>query len=89
MGKNIRPVLDKRYKVTTCGIAPIDDIKINLAKEIPVLDKHYDVVLHACGKAHSVPKTEAEKQVLFCRFPAKKRRIKKACQKKKSSVYCA
>ena len=36
LGKNIRPVLDKRYKVTTCGIAPIDDIKINLAKEIPV-----------------------------------------------------
>lgn len=65
LGKNIRPVLDKRYKVTTCGIAPIDDIKINLAKEIPVLDKHYDVVLHACGKAHSVPKTEAEKQVFF------------------------
>ena len=36
-----------------------------MAKEIPVLDKHYDVVLHACGKAHSVPKTEAEKQVFF------------------------
>ena len=65
LGKNIRPVLDKSYKVTTCGITPIDDIKIDLAKEIPVLDKHYDVVLHACGKAHSVPKTEVEKQVFF------------------------
>lgn len=65
LGKNARPVLDKKYKVTTCGITPDDEIKANLAKEVPVLDKHYDVVLHACGKAHSVPKTEAEKQVFF------------------------
>lgn len=65
LGKNARPVLDKKYKVTTCGITPDDELKANLAKEVPVLDKHYDVVLHACGKAHSVPKTEAEKQVFF------------------------
>lgn len=65
LGKNARPVLNKNYQVTTCGITPEDEIKANLAKEIPCLDKHYDVVLHACGKAHSVPKTEAEKQVFF------------------------
>ena len=28
-------------------------------------EQHYDVVLHACGKAHVVPKTEAEKQAFF------------------------
>ena len=65
LGKNARPVLDKKYKVTTCGITPEDEIKANLAKEVPALTKHFDVVLHACGKAHSVPKTEAEKQVFF------------------------
>ena len=65
LGKNARPVLDKKYKVTTCGITPEDDIKANLAKEVPALTEHFDVVLHACGKAHSVPKTEAEKQVFF------------------------
>lgn len=65
LGRNIRPLLDKKYKVTTCGITPDDEIKTNLAKEVPVLDIRYDVVLHACGKAHSVPKTEAEKQVFF------------------------
>lgn len=52
-------------QVTTCGITLDDMIKFNLAKEVPVLDKRYDVVLHACGKAHVVPKTEAEKQVFF------------------------
>ena len=65
MGKNVMPILKERYEVETCGITSDDMIKANLAKEVPVLDKHYDVVLHACGKAHVVPKTEAEKQAFF------------------------
>lgn len=65
LGKNIMPLLEKQFEVTTCGITPDDIIKANLAKEVPVLDKRYDVVLHACGKAHVVPKTEAEKQVFY------------------------
>jgi len=65
LGRNARPVLDRSYVVTTCGIAPVDDVKTNLAKEVPVLPERYDVVLHACGKAHVVPRTEAEKQAFF------------------------
>lgn len=65
LGKNVMPLLEKQYEVTTCGITPDDMIEANLAKEAPELDKHYDVVLHACGKAHVVPKTEAEKQAFF------------------------
>lgn len=65
LGKNVRPILDKKYEVTTCGITSDDMIKANLATETPKLDKHYDIVLHACGKAHVVPKTEAEKQAFF------------------------
>lgn len=65
LGKNVSPLLEKQYEVTTCGITSDDMIKANLAKEVPELDKHYDVVLHACGKAHVVPKTEAERQAFF------------------------
>lgn len=65
LGRNVRPILDKRYEVTTCGITPDDMIKANLAKEVPVLPQKYDIVLHACGKAHVVPKTEAEKQAFY------------------------
>lgn len=65
LGKNVMPILKERYEVETCGITSDDMIHANLAKEVPVLDKHYDVVLHACGKAHVVPKTEAEKQAFF------------------------
>lgn len=65
LGHNVRNILDKMYVVTTCGITPDDEINSNLAKEIPSLTEHYDIVLHACGKAHTVPKTEVEKQVFF------------------------
>ena len=65
LGYNVLPRLNKIYEVTKCGITLDDDIKANLAKEVPFLLVHYDVVLHACGKAHMVPKTEAEKQAFF------------------------
>ena len=65
LGKNIMPLLTKMYEVVTCGIAPDDTIKANLAKEAPKFDQHFDIVLHACGKAHVVPKTDAEKQAFF------------------------
>ena len=65
LGKNVMPLLTQKYKVTTCGITSDDMLKANLAKEVPVLPERYDVVLHACGKAHVVPKTEAEKQAFY------------------------
>lgn len=65
LGYNILPILEKDYEVHTVGLTDEDDIKINLAKEEPLIETRYDVVLHAAGKAHTVPKTEAEKQVFY------------------------
>ena len=65
LGYNIRPILEKSYDVHTIGLTDDDDIKINMAKEVPPINTHYDVVLHAAGKAHTVPKTEAEKHVFY------------------------
>lgn len=65
LGSNVRPLLEKTYDVTTVGLLPQDDYTVNIAKEVPELHGLYDVVLHAAGKAHSVPKTEAEKKVFF------------------------
>lgn len=59
------PILKQSYEVTTCGITPNDMIKANFVTEVPNLSEKYDIVLHACGKAHVVPKTEAEKQAFF------------------------
>lgn len=65
LGYNIRPILEKTYDVHTIGLTDDDDIKFNIAKDVPPINTHYDVVLHAAGKAHTVPKTEAEKQVFY------------------------
>ena len=65
LGKNVMPILTKQYDIITCGITPDDMIKANLAKEVPELSERYEVVLHACGKAHVVPKTDAEKQTFY------------------------
>ncbi len=65
LGANAKPVLDRQYEVTTIGITERDELKANLAKEVPELPCRYDVVLHAAGKAHVYPKTEAERQEFF------------------------
>lgn len=65
LGHSIMPFLDNVYDVTTCGITSDDVIKANLAKEIPKLGERFDIVLHACGKAHVVPKTDLEKQAFY------------------------
>jgi len=65
LGQNIRPLLDDMYDVTTCGITQEDMIKANLAEESPEFGQRFDIVLHACGKAHLVPKTESEIKAFF------------------------
>lgn len=65
LGRNAMPVLKERYKVTTIGISENDDIKANFVINIPNLPEKYDIVLHAAGKAHVYPKTDAEKQAFY------------------------
>lgn len=65
LGNNVRSLLEEMYEVAAVGLTPQDDYTVNVAKEVPELRERYDIVLHAAGKAHSVPKTEAEKQVFF------------------------
>jgi len=65
LGRNIKPILDKMYSVTTVGIMDADMIKANFVSDIPKLPEYYDVVLHAAGKAHLYPKTEKEKKSFY------------------------
>ncbi|MDR0833749.1 MAG: NAD-dependent epimerase/dehydratase family protein [Candidatus Symbiothrix sp.] len=66
LGKNIQPLLEADgYVISKLDIANAD-IECNISKEIPNFNtRHYDLVLHAAGKAHVVPKTEAKKQAFF------------------------
>ena len=65
LGNNIYPLLKDNYSIATIGLALQDNYSANLAIEIPNLTEKYDIVLHAAGKAHSIPKTEEEKQAFF------------------------
>lgn len=65
LGNNILSLLKEQYDVDTVGLTDMDDIKINMAKDVPNLTTRYDVVLHAAGKAHTVPKTKEEEQVFY------------------------
>jgi len=41
------------------------DYQVNLQLEIPRFKEQFELVIHAAGKAHSVPRTELEKQNFF------------------------
>ena len=65
LGQNILSLLKESYEVHTIGLTDEDDIKINIANEVPKLNIRYDIILHAAGKAHSIPKTKEEEQVFY------------------------
>lgn len=65
LGANIKPLLEQKYKVSTLGLSESDNFYCNIAQDVPELTNSYDVILHAAGKAHSVPRTEAEAKVFF------------------------
>jgi nucleoside-diphosphate-sugar epimerase len=64
-GVNLNSLLKQEFEVKTLGLTDSDDYKVNIAASIPELDKSFDIILHADGKAHVVPKTEEENKLFF------------------------
>lgn len=65
LGVNVKSLLSILYNVTSVGLSDNDDVKVNIAKGIFFLNQRYDIVFHAAGKAHSIPKTEEERIAFF------------------------
>lgn len=66
LGQNILWKLKTEYEsVTTLGHLDSDDLTVNLVTVIPELPRRYDIVLHAAGKAHVVPKTHEEEKAFY------------------------
>ena len=65
LGINLKPLIAENFNITTLGLTDMDDIQENLANNVPVLQSNFDLVLHAAGKAHSIPKSKAEEKVFF------------------------
>ena len=65
LGSNIIQLLNGAYNIISVGLSPQDTYLVDIATDIPTFIDAFDVVFHAAGKAHSVPKTEEEKQLFF------------------------
>lgn len=65
LGANVKPLLMMHYDIKTIGITDSDDFNVNIAKCVPQLDCQYEIVLHAAGKAHIIPKTKDEEQAFY------------------------
>ena len=65
LGNNIIHLLNGTYNIISVGLSPQDNYLVDIATDIPTFTDAFDVVFHAAGKAHSVPKTEAEKRLFF------------------------
>lgn len=64
-GKNVLPVLEElNYSITTLGNSTTE-IVCDISKEIPKLPHDFHLVVHAAGKAHTVPKSDSEKQEFY------------------------
>lgn len=62
LGKHVLKELNVKW--VTLGRNSQSDIIVDLSKKIPLLPL-VDLVVHSAGKAHSVPKTDLEKQSFF------------------------
>lgn len=67
LGKHIYDYLkSKDYEIISLGRSSLNDIICDLSIEVPLLKiDSLALVIHAAGKAHSIPKTEEEKKHFF------------------------
>lgn len=61
LGRYIQKVGEQLpHEIISLGRSEDMDVRCDLAQEIPVIPNDVEIVIHSAGKAHSVPKTEAE-----------------------------
>lgn len=65
LGSNVLPLLKENYSVDTLALDAKADYNVNLISDNITLRKNYEIVLHAAGKAHVVPRTDAERKLFF------------------------
>lgn len=65
LGKNIFSDLKNICNVETIGLSATDNYRVDISKGYPLLSSTFDIVLHAAGKAHVLPRNEADKQAFY------------------------
>lgn len=64
LGRTIIRVLEKEYQFITLSRSS-GDYKITLEDKCPYFNQSFDLIIHAAGKAHSVPTTEVERKQFY------------------------
>lgn len=64
LGRAIQEELAATHEIVTLGRTATHAIQVDLAKEVPQIPP-VDLVIHAAGKAHVIPKTPEEKAAFF------------------------
>lgn len=64
LGKMIENEFFFKYKVS-CLSRTSKDYPILLEKDVPFFNEKFNLVIHAAGKAHSIPKTDFEKEQFY------------------------
>lgn len=65
LGSNVLPLLQEKYDVETLALDDKANYNVNLVTDEIHLNKKYDMILHAAGKAHVIPKTDAEIKLFY------------------------
>lgn len=65
LGKILQEKLKNDYLISSIGRSSINDLIYDLSVEVPQLNNDFDIVIHAAGKAHSVPKNPKEEQEFY------------------------
>lgn len=60
IGRSIINILSDNFKITKVGLGQSNDIDVDLSKTVINFKEVYDVIIHAAGRAHIVPKTNDE-----------------------------
>lgn len=65
LGKNVIPHISKDYKTYSLDLSNAD-FTYNISNQIPDFkDIEFNIIFHAAGKAHSIPKNSVEEKVFF------------------------
>jgi nucleoside-diphosphate-sugar epimerase len=54
-----------KFNIESLGRHPTNHIISDISKQVPVIIHSYDIVIHAAGKAHSIPKNQQQKKEFF------------------------
>jgi nucleoside-diphosphate-sugar epimerase len=66
LGKIISETLHRQgYLIQTLGRSSHNHIQCDLAREIPLLNERYDIVIHNAGKAHVVPRNQQQAKEFY------------------------